>query len=217
MSEVSGGLAVQDLRFRYRRNSRDLFDGLTHQFAPGKITAITGPSGRGKSTLLYVVGLLLKIREGEIRLDGERIDHLNDTAQSQLRAGTFGFIFQDAALDPTRAILDGVCESRTYRRESLRANRPRALTLLTELGVAEGALRRPGQISGGQAQRVAIARALISEPAVILADEPTGNLDSHNTGLVLSALRTISDSGTTVLIATHDPVVVEWADEVLSL
>lgn len=210
-------LEVTGLRFRYRRSTEELFSGLSHSFPGGKVTAITGVSGRGKSTLLYVIGLMLQINEGEIRLGGERIDQLPDREQSWLRASRFGFIFQDSALDPTRPIIDGVGEALTYRRHRLSEIRPKAYELLQLLGVEERAWQRPGQISGGQAQRVAIARALIAEPQVILADEPTGNLDGDNTLAVLAALRKVAQSGTTVLVATHDPVVVAWADEVLQL
>lgn len=217
MSSNPPALEVRDLSFRYQRGSAELFDGLSHRFATASITAITGASGRGKSTLLYLVGLLLKLRSGEILVDGTRVDQLPDREKSRLRSSAFGFVFQDAVLDPTRPVVDGVCEPLTYRHNALRTVRPQAHELLRMLGVAERATQLPGRVSGGQAQRVAIARALITEPQVILADEPTGNLDQDNTAGVLAALRTAAQRGTTVLVATHDPEVVAWADEVLRL
>lgn len=217
MNSDEVALRVEDLEFRYRKSAPELYGGLTYDFPAGKATAITGTSGRGKSTLLYVLGLLLKLNAGQILLGEQRIDHLPDRKKSHLRADTFGFIFQDAALDPTRRILDGVCEARTYRGERLAEVRAQGLELLTKVGVSEGARRKPGQISGGQAQRVAIARALMINPKIILADEPTGNLDEENSRLVLDSLRAATAQGAAVLIATHDPMVIEWADEVLAL
>lgn len=211
-------LSVQHLGFRYTRDGEELFGGLSHEFTPGKITALTGPSGRGKSTLLYVLGLMLTPSRGEVILHGKAQSSESDAARSRVRATELGFVFQDAALDPSRTILDSVIEPSLYaginRREALK----RATLLLDELGVGARIEHKPGQISGGQAQRVAVARALINNPAVVLADEPTGNLDPVNAAGVLDVLSSVAGTGKrTVVIATHDPYVIGRADEVLSL
>ncbi|MBD7982734.1 ABC transporter ATP-binding protein [Oerskovia sp. Sa1BUA8] len=200
----------------YRGRSGELFDGLTHHFTPGEMTAITGGSGRGKSTLLYIVGLLLAPTSGAVRLDGADVGRLPDAARSALRAHSIGFVFQDASLDPTRTILDSVLEPALYAGRARKSALERARDLLDQLGVGERADHRPGEISGGQAQRVAVARALVNEPGVLLADEPTGNLDRENAATVLDALRTAA-KGVTTVIATHDPFVVDHADHVLAL
>ncbi|QOR48235.1 ABC transporter ATP-binding protein [Trueperella pecoris] len=209
-------LAVTDLTFRYRPSLPELFDGLSYTFTPG-VTAITGPSGRGKSTLLYILGMLLKPESGTISLLGEELTALKDHDVSRIRAQKFGFVFQDSELDPSRPILDSVIEPGLYAGRRRSALLGRAHYLLTEVGLAERARHRPAQVSGGQAQRVALCRALINNPAVVLADEPTGNLDPVNSAIVLDALCDMGASGRAVIIATHDPVVLERADEVLAL
>lgn len=210
-------LAVRDLQFSYRRGSEELFDGLTTTFSEGAITAVTGPSGRGKSTLLYVLGLLLRPISGAVNIGGTEASNLPDDESSRLRATRIGFVFQDSALDPSRTILDAVIEPALYAGQSASQTRPRALELLESFGLVHRATHRPGQISGGQSQRVALCRAMVTDPDIILADEPTGNLDVTNSAVVLNALRNASSLGRTVVIATHDPYVVDQADEVLEL
>ncbi|MEO7130024.1 MAG: ABC transporter ATP-binding protein [Dermatophilaceae bacterium] len=210
-------LAIEDVRFAYRRGAEELFDGLSHDFEPGSVTALTGASGRGKSTLLYIIGLMLTPAGGRVRLDGTDVSGLSDAGRSRVRAARLGFVFQDAALDPTRSVLDSVIEPCLYAGWSRRAAKARARGLLEQLGVAERAEHRPGEISGGQAQRVAVCRALVNDPAVVLADEPTGNLDRDNATIVLDALREATGPGRTVVIATHDPFVIDRADTVVSL
>lgn len=210
-------LAVQELSFSYRRGAEELFGGLTHAFAPGKVTAVTGPSGRGKSTLLYIMGLMLRPTRGRVTMDGVSLGDVADADRAWARATAFGFVFQDAVLDPARPIIDSVIEPALYAGwDRARAER-RALVLLESVGISARARHRPGEISGGQAQRVAVARALINEPAVILADEPTGNLDRDNAAAVLDVLCGAVARDRSVVIVTHDPFVVERADEVLSL
>ena len=215
-------LAVEDLSFAYRKGAEELFGGLTYEFTAGAITAVTGPSGRGKSTLLYVLGLLLTPNRGAVLLDGQDISSAPDTMRSRVRAQRVGFVFQDSALDPTRTVLDSVLEPALYAGSTLAQARRRGRELLDDMGLGSRADHRPGEISGGQAQRVALCRALVTDPMVILADEPTGNLDRDNAARVLAALSAAAGSGEqgvgrTVLIATHDPFVIEQADEVLAL
>ncbi len=211
------GLAVARLRFRYRKGGEELFGGLDHVFSPGALTAVTGPSGRGKSTLLYVLGLMLRPADGQVLVGGERVDDRPDAQRSWVRATRIGFVFQDAVLDPTRTVLDSVVEPALYGGARRATVREHARALLDEMGVSARADHRPGEISGGQAQRVAVARALVADPDIVLADEPTGNLDETNAGIVLDALRDVARRGRTVVVATHDPGVLDRVDEVLAL
>ena len=206
-------LEVRAVTFAYRRGGEELFGGLSWSFAGGALTAVTGPSGRGKSTLLYLLGLRLRPTGGQVLLQGERVDALPDARRAAVRAHRVGFVFQDAALDPARRIVDSVVEPALYagcRRGEVVG---RARELLDQLGVGQRADHRPGEISGGQAQRVAVARALINTPVVILADEPTGNLDQGNAAVVLGALRDAARAGAAVIIATHDADVLGACDE----
>ena len=210
-------LAVDGLHFAYRRGRQELFGGLTHEFTPGAVTGVTGPSGRGKSTLLYVLGLMLRPSAGQVRYDGQPVHGLSDAARSRIRAVQVGFVFQDAVLDASRSVLDAVVEPALYAGARRKDVVGRARELLEELGIEIRAEHRPGEISGGQAQRVALCRALVNDPRVILADEPTGNLDRDNAAAVLRVLRRAAQAGRTVVIATHDPFVLEHVDEVLAL
>lgn len=214
---MASGLAITDLRFRYAADSEELFDGISHEFRPGAMTALTGPSGRGKSTLLYVLGLLLTPTSGAVAIGGEAASSLPDAARSRIRASRIGFVFQDAELDPTRTVIDSVLEPALYAGSRKAELVPRALELLERFGLTERAHHRPGQVSGGQAQRLAVCRALLNDPDIILADEPTGNLDRGNTDLVIGALADAADEGRVVVIATHDPYVLERCDEAVAL
>ncbi len=209
-------LFLRELGFSYGRGTEDLFRSLTHQFAPRSLTVLTGVSGRGKSTLLYLAGLLLRPTRGVVEIAGLPVSDLSDEQRSRLRATQIGFVFQDAMLDPSRRVIDAVVEPALYAGSTKALATARARELLQEFGVEARADGRPGEISGGQAQRVAMARALINRPRLVLADEPTGNLDLDNTLMVLAALSGAAQHAT-VVVATHDPVVIERADEVLAL
>ncbi|MFT4294704.1 MAG: ATP-binding cassette domain-containing protein [Micropruina sp.] len=211
-------MSLTDVSFAYRKGGEELFGGLTHEFTPGAVTAVTGPSGRGKSTLLYVLGLLLTPTTGSVVLDGRPVSHVSDSERAFIRSRRIGFVFQDSELDPTRKVIDSVVEPALYAGGRRSEQLPRAQELLRRFGLAERAEHRPGQVSGGQAQRLAVCRALINSPDVILADEPTGNLDRDNAALVLDALTgTARLDASTVIIASHDPFVLEQVDEVVQL
>lgn len=212
-----GVWAIRDLRFSYTTQGPELFEGLTHEFTPGKVTALTGASGRGKSTLLYILGLLLQPSAGSVLVDGTDLTGISDTQASAMRASRIGFIFQNAELNPRVPIIESVMEPGLYRGTPRVELRKQARELLEAFGLADRADHKPGQISGGQAQRVAICRAFVTKPDLILADEPTGNLDRNNSEHVLGAIRKAAQEGRTVLIATHDPLVVDASDEVLEL
>lgn len=210
-------IGLDSLSFGYL-SEESIIDDLSWEFAPGSTTAITGLSGRGKSTLLYLIGLLLTPWSGEIRADGRVVSRMGDGERSRWRASRVGFVFQDAALDPTRTVLDNVIESSVYdRRMSRRAAVERAGELMDRFDVALRADHKPGEVSGGQAQRIALCRAMLSDPDLILADEPTGNLDVASAGVVIDALLEGAAAGKTVVIGTHDPDIVAQCDAVLAL
>lgn len=210
-------LSVENLSFRYPKAKETLYGGLNHCFTPGVITAVTGPSGCGKSTLLYVLGLMLRPTGGSVRLDDRVLSDARASVRAAARARSFGFVFQDSALDATRTILDSVIEPALYAGLSRREASKRALELMELTGVDYRASHKPGEISGGQAQRVALARALVNNPQVVLADEPTGNLDTDNADNVLRIFRSEAEMGRTIIVVTHDREVVERADEVVAL
>lgn len=210
-------IALDELSFGYRR-SDPIIEGLSYRFHVGTTTAVTGQSGRGKSTLLYLVGLLLTPWSGTIRVAGVKTAQIDDRARSRIRAEHMGFVFQDAALDASRTVIDNVIESSVYTRLSRKAAQARARDLMDRFGVGLQADHRPGEVSGGQAQRVALCRALLGEPDLVLADEPTGNLDSGTSGVVMGALTEYAhDLHRTVIVATHDPSIIAACDQVLKL
>lgn len=208
-------LEARDLTFGY--DADPLFTGWDASFSAGELVAITGPSGRGKSTLLYLLGLMVKPDRGTVLMSGHAVSDASDQARARLRATRFGFVFQDAALDATRSVLDNVVEGALYRREHLPSARRRGQALLEQFGVELRAAARPGQVSGGQAQRIALCRALLGDPAVVLADEPTGNLDPDSARTVMSALRERAHAGCSVVVVTHDPHVADLCDRSLAL
>lgn len=185
--------------------------------ARGEFIAVMGPSGSGKSTLMHLLGLLDKPDGGEVFLEGQPTGGLNDDDLTRLRRDKLGFIFQSFELIPTLSAKENIFLPAEVagRRQDVAA---RIKSLAEALGIAERLHHRPNQLSGGQRQRVAIARALINDPAVILADEPTGNLDSKTGEEVLSLLRGgVDDQGWTVVMVTHDVKAAERADRVIRL
>lgn len=217
MTATSGPLlAAEDVTFAYRRGE-PIVQGWSAQFPGGSTSALTGPSGSGKSTLLYLLGLMLRLGAGQVLLEGAPVDRLPDAMRADLRAHRFGFVFQDAALDATRTVLDNVIETALYRRYPRADAVARARVLLQRFGVELQERHKPGQVSGGQAQRIALCRALLAAPSVVLADEPTGNLDPATSEAVIDALRQHAATGACVVIATHDPAVVAACDRHLPI
>jgi lipoprotein-releasing system ATP-binding protein len=183
-----------------------LVSGASLTVKAGEFVAVTGPSGSGKSSLLYLLGLLDRPSEGEVRLEGQDTASLPPAQMAALRLARLGFVFQFHFLLPEFSALDNVLiPIRRLGRLPERAARDRALALLGALGLAEAAAKLPEQLSGGMRQRVAIARALANDPALVLADEPTGNLDTRNAAAVFDIFaRLAGEEGRAVIVVTHD-------------
>ncbi|WP_149205353.1 ABC transporter ATP-binding protein [Actinotalea subterranea] len=185
---------------------------------PGEIVAVLGASGSGKSTLLHVLAGLLRPDAGSVELDGRRIDHLADRERSELRLRRFGFVFQLGDLVPELTVVENVELPLRLTGVARRLARSQAMEILADLAVADVAARRVNEVSGGQAQRAAVARALVHRPAVVLADEPTGSLDTVTGELVLEAfVRAARAVGTAVLLVTHEARVASWASREVQL
>ena len=204
-------LAAGEISFRYEPET-PLLEAWSAEFHAGEVVAVTGPSGRGKSTLLYLLGLMLKPDGGRVLLDGKPVHALSDRRRARLRANEFGFVFQDAALDASRTVVDNILETVLYRGDDRAEATIRAEILMDRFGVALRRNAKPGQVSGGQAQRIALCRALLGEPRVVLADEPTGNLDPASSDIVIGALHEHAHRGGTAIIVTHDPLLVARCD-----
>jgi ABC-type lipoprotein export system ATPase subunit len=185
--------------------------------ASGETVAVMGPSGCGKSTLLHLLGGLDRASGGELWLDGQRIDQLGERALARLRRDKIGFIFQAFHLMDELTAAENVELPALLAGRSARSARRRAAELLDRVGLADRAGHLPSQLSGGQRQRVAIARALVSDPQLVLADEPTGNLDSQATVEVLRMFEDLHSSGQTLLVVTHDSRIAATADRLISM
>jgi putative ABC transport system ATP-binding protein len=192
-------------------------DGVDLEIPAGQTLAVTGPSGCGKSTLLQLLGGLDRPTAGEVWLGGQRIDLLGERALARLRRRAVGFVFQAYHLMPELSATENVELPALLAGASPRIARERAARLLGRVGLAERARHLPAELSGGQRQRVAIARALVNEPLVVLADEPTGNLDSTATLEILRLFDELRCAGQTLVMVTHDERVAATADRVLSL
>ncbi|MEU8639744.1 ABC transporter ATP-binding protein [Amycolatopsis sp. NPDC048633] len=192
-------------------------DGVDLDVPAGQTLAVTGPSGCGKSTLLQLLGGLDRPTGGQVRLAGRRIDHLGERALAGLRRRGIGFVFQDFHLMDELSAAENVELPALLAGASPRTARDRAAAILDRVGLAGRARHLPSELSGGQRQRVAIARALVNEPLVVLADEPTGNLDSAATHDILRLFGELRAAGQTLVVVTHDERVAATADRVVSL
>ncbi len=222
MNEPSANvlLEARDLHKRYELAARSLevLRGVTITVARGDFLALRGASGAGKSTLLHLLGGLDTPNRGEVRLDGLDLSRLSNAALAQLRNRKIGFVFQAYHLLPELDALENVCLPARICRTSAAAAEARGRDLLARVGLKDRVEHRPTELSGGEQQRVAIARALINSPEIILADEPTGNLDSRTGDEIIDLLCSLrAEQHTTLIIATHDPMVASRAPKVIQL
>ena len=212
-------IEVQDLRRVYRMGANELvaLDGLNLGIHAGEFVTIMGPSGSGKSTFMHLLGCLDRPTSGRYVLDDVEVHGLDDRSLSELRNRKVGFVFQSFNLISQLNVLENVELPLVYGRVSREERHTRAQALLDRVGLAERQSHRPNELSGGEQQRVAIARALVNEPRLVLADEPTGNLDTKTGIEILKLFAELHEQGTTVVLVTHDPDVAHWSTRVLSM
>lgn len=206
-------IQLQAVTRHYRMSGQTVraLDGVDLHVAAGEFVTLTGPSGSGKSTLLNVLGCLDRPDSGSYRLDGIEVRDLDDAAASHVRNRRIGFVFQSFHLLPRLTVLENVLLPTRFSTEADPGAPERARELLRRVGLAERMDHRPGELSGGQMQRAAIARALVLKPALLLADEPTGNLDSRSARDVLELIDEVHAGGQTVVMVTHDNELAERA------
>ena len=219
LSHVGPLLRTRALEMEYGQGAGLVraLDAVELSVAAGETVAVMGPSGSGKSTLLHLLGGLERPSSGEVWVDGRRIDRLSEKALARLRRGAIGFVFQAFHLMEELTAVENVELPALLAGSAPRAARHRASELLERVGLSARATHLPSALSGGERQRVAIARALSNEPLVVLADEPTGNLDSAATLDVLRLLDALRASGQTLLIVTHDSRIAATADRLISM
>ena len=197
--------------------SVDALRDVTMQIEPGEFVAIVGPSGSGKSTLMHIIGCLDVPTAGSFRLSGEDVSKLNENRLAEVRNQHIGFVFQQFNLLPYMSAARNVELPLVYAGVAPDERRAQARAALDLVGLSDRATHRPGELSGGQQQRVAIARALVTSPDLILADEPTGNLDSVSSADVLSLLRDLHVGGRTIVLITHEPDIAAMADRIVRI
>ena len=212
-------IEVADLRKTYGGGEKGFaaLKGVSFRIRPGEFAAIMGPSGCGKSTLLNILGLLDRPSSGTYRLGERDAGSLGDMERTLLRRKTIGFVFQAFNLLPRFSAVENVCLPMVYAGVGTRERRLRAERLLEEVGLGGKGASTPLELSGGERQRVGIARALANGPSVLLADEPTGNLDSRTSGEILALLSRLHQGGMTLLLVTHDRSVAERAGRILQV
>ena len=206
-------IRIRGLKKHYQMGGQVVraLDGLDLDIDSHTFTVVMGPSGSGKSTLLYLLGGLDYATSGEIWVDGQRLDQMDENALALFRRRTMGFVFQSFNLIPSMTAMENVSFPMQFAGVSPSKRKIQARTILDQVGLGNRADHKPTELSGGQQQRVAIARALVNNPSLVLADEPTGNLDTSSGGAIMQVLSDLHTSGRTVLVVTHDPRMIRFA------
>ena len=213
-------IEVKDVRKIYQMGLVEVhaLAGVSFTVRRGEVVAIMGPSGAGKSTVMNILGCLDRPSSGEYILDGEQVATLNDDQLADIRNRKVGFVFQSFMLLPRQSALANVELPMRYAGVAAKERRERARQSLEAVGLGDRMHHRPTELSGGQQQRVAVARALVNDPAIIMADEPTGNLDSKSGKEIMELLQNLNrERGTTVILITHDPKISEQAQRIIQL
>lgn len=203
---MGGLIEVKNATRVYTMGARTLYAlrEVSLEVAGGEFVAVVGPSGSGKSTLLNLVGGIDQPTSGEVWVDGVRIDTMNENGLAKFRRNHIGIVFQFFQLLPTLTAMENVTLPMELRGDESKLRTRRAKEMLARVGLAERMTQLPGELSGGEQQRVAIARALVNDPPILLADEPTGNLDTANAEGIIALLRELADAGKTILLITHE-------------
>lgn len=217
MSEAFIHVTALRKTFVMGRETVTALDGVDLTIDANTFSAVIGPSGSGKSTLMYLLGGLDRPTSGSLEVAGQELEKLDENALAVYRRRTVGFIFQSFNLISSMTALENVAFPMRFARISARARQKRALELLKQVGLENRAYHRPTELSGGQQQRVAVARALVNNPQLILADEPTGNLDTHSGVVIMQLLSDLHRQGRTVLVVTHDPRMAHFATHTIRL
>lgn len=213
-------ISAQNVSKRYKLGQQtvDALRNVSLTISKGEFVAITGASGSGKSTLLQIIGCLDKPTSGTVRIESKETTSLGDGALSELRQRAIGFIFQSFYLQPFLRLNDNLTVPAMFTNEKKKVIDNKVALLLQQVGLSERSRHFPKELSGGQIQRAAIARALVNNPRIILADEPTGNLDSANSKSIIDLFRSIRDRlGTTIIVVTHDAEIARQADRIIEL
>ncbi|SFP02727.1 putative ABC transport system ATP-binding protein [Halolamina pelagica] len=216
---TDAAVELHDVRKTYRMGDQTVhaLDGVSLTIGRGSYTAVMGPSGSGKSTLMNVVGCLDTPTEGVVEVDGVDVTELSDAERTGLRGDEIGFVFQTFNLMPQQTARENVELPMTFQGVGRSERRERATELLESVGLGDRMDHKPNELSGGQRQRVAIARALANDPAIVLADEPTGNLDSDTEADILALFEELNAAGNTILTVTHERLVAEHAERIVHL
>ncbi len=200
------GIRLENVRKEYRMgdNTVNALDGMSLEIETGELTSIIGPSGSGKSTIMNIIGCLDRPTSGRVLLNGEDLSLMNDKQLSRIRNRSIGFVFQQFNLLPKLSILENVETPMMYAKVKPSLRKKRAEEALIKVGLGDRMTHKPTELSGGQKQRAAIARAIVTEPSLILADEPTGALDTTTGEVIMDLFRQLNKEGRTIIIVTHD-------------